>query len=257
MWVLQHGGKLTVQLAGSESPLELDVATPIPKDPFSILEISLHDAKGISDSDLRNVAGLNSLKVLDLFGNPVTDAALVHLRGLGNLKELNLAATKVTGAGLANLRGCRKLEKLYLGGAPFTDEGLMQLEGMDNLTFLGLHYTKVTNAGAPYPPERSRTLSRSNLVGQKSPMPLCGECFPIAKYSGERSCGTVRPFGVGGNIRSSSKSRMLFHSCSIASIMETRRWRRKRRRRLRRALPPRARLTIRSELLSPNIIVTI
>ncbi len=58
------------------------------------------------DGDLKELAGLKNLQVLNVCNSQITDAGLKELAGLKNLQELNLFCSKVTdnGEGVAELQ---------------------------------------------------------------------------------------------------------------------------------------------------------
>jgi hypothetical protein len=93
---------------------------PDPAVPFSIY------AQGVpvTDSDLKQIARLRSVKYLDLARTQITDAGLKELANLENVKWLNLGGTKMTGTGLKELAGLKNLRSLTLYEAGITDEGL-------------------------------------------------------------------------------------------------------------------------------------
>jgi len=109
------------------------------------LDLSYRD---LTDTDLANLKGLTSLKVLYLSYNlQMTDAGLAHLKGLTTLSLLDLDGTKITDAGLAHLVGLSKLNSLSLRGTEVTDTGLEHLKALTKLSRLYLGDTKVTDAG--------------------------------------------------------------------------------------------------------------
>ena len=93
------------------------------------------------------MAGLKSLKRLDLTGARITDEGLQILAGLDNLEELFLGGTSITDEGLRHLSRLHKLEKLGLRGTKVTDEGLKRLATLPNLAWLLIPETQVTPAG--------------------------------------------------------------------------------------------------------------
>ena len=102
---------------------------------------------GITDEDLKRLAGLNNVRLLDLSGNPVGDAGLEQIAKLEKLEWLLLYETKITSAGLAHLSKLPRLRTLALGGCKVTDEGLEHLESLPALEALDLQHTQVTDAG--------------------------------------------------------------------------------------------------------------
>jgi hypothetical protein len=99
------------------------------------------------DAALAEVARLDRVRSLNLFGCPVTDAGLAHLAHVDRLEYLYLSNTQVTDAGLAHLRGLPQLRTLLLDSTEITDAGLKHLEALPNLEHLSLMGTQVTDDG--------------------------------------------------------------------------------------------------------------
>lgn len=116
---------------------------PPPKTAFGL---SLQLAT-ITDTGLKELAGMPSLQLLDLYFTPVTDTGMKELAGLQNLQALCLSGTQVTDVGLKELAGLRKLQSLNLFNTKVTDAGLKELAGLKNLHSLILRNTQVTDAG--------------------------------------------------------------------------------------------------------------
>src|SRR5262249_33436310 len=66
----------------------------------------------VTDGELKHLAGLQQLQMLDLMSTQVTNAGLKHLAGLQQLQKLFLVGTKVTGKGIADLK--KALPKLKI-----------------------------------------------------------------------------------------------------------------------------------------------
>jgi hypothetical protein len=101
----------------------------------------------ITGAWLQNLTGLSRLRYLSIRGIPVTDDDLQALAGLGSLKDLDLSSTRITGAGLSRLVGLDSLESLTLDGTAITDEGMRNLMTIPSLVTLSLNWTRVTEAG--------------------------------------------------------------------------------------------------------------
>src|SRR5579871_2957585 len=85
------------------------------KDPTKpIIEVRLPFSK-VTDSDLRELKALKSLKRLNLDDTKITDAGLKYLANSKELEEITLTNTKVTDAGIKELIGLKKLKRLFLG----------------------------------------------------------------------------------------------------------------------------------------------
>ncbi len=119
-------------------------ALPPPEVPFG-LQL---EAPGVTDARLKELAGLEQLRILNLFRcTKVTDAGLKELAALKQLQSLNLEAVGITDTGLMSLAGLKQLQSLDLGWTSVTDAGLKELAGLEQLQSLNLRITRVTDAG--------------------------------------------------------------------------------------------------------------
>ena len=82
---------------------------------------------GMTDRELKDLAGLKSLQSLNLLDTAVTDAGLKELAGLKKLQALSLLDTAVTDAGLKELAELKSLQSLNLGDTQVTDAGVEDL----------------------------------------------------------------------------------------------------------------------------------
>ncbi len=71
---------------------------------------------------------MTKLRALYLFYLPVTDAQLKHVAGLKNLQVLDLSSTRVTNVGLKELVGLKNLRWLNLSTADVTPKGIAALQ---------------------------------------------------------------------------------------------------------------------------------
>jgi uncharacterized membrane protein len=69
---------------------------------------------GITDEQLKIIAGLPNLYKLNLSQNAITDTGVKHLLPLPKLKMLNLYGTNITDAGIRLLSGMSSLQNLYV-----------------------------------------------------------------------------------------------------------------------------------------------
>ena len=69
---------------------------------------------GITDEQLKTIAGLPNLYKLNLSRNAITDTGVKHLLSLPKLKMLNLYGTNITDAGIRLLTGMSSLQNLYV-----------------------------------------------------------------------------------------------------------------------------------------------
>jgi HEAT repeat protein len=104
----------------------------------------------VGDAGLAHLASLANLEWLDLSHTRVTSSGLVHLVGLTNLRELRLDECRVTDEGLAHLKNLGRLERLWLTDTDITDAGLAHLAGLHELKSLMLGKTNLTDAGMPH-----------------------------------------------------------------------------------------------------------
>ena len=101
----------------------------------------------IDDSDLLEVARLNSATVLDLSETRITDIGFQALKSLPNVAELNLYYSELIGDGaMAALREWKHLRVLNLRGTKVTDAGLIPLAGLP-IESLDVGYSLFTDNG--------------------------------------------------------------------------------------------------------------
>ena len=125
----------------------------------------------VNDDWLKQLAGQDRLRWLELSGTAVTSAGLIHLKVLTNLERLNICltacddrgfehlagltrmkrmticASKITGSGFAHLQGMKHLESINLHSAPASDAGLAAIGKLTSLKRLEIVHTHVTDAG--------------------------------------------------------------------------------------------------------------
>ena len=105
-------------------------------------------SKHVTDTGLRHIAGLTGLESLQMSLMEVTDAGLEHLAGLTHLKFLQLGWSKhITGAGFRHLANAHGLRKLWLLGLPIVDEALAHFAAFTDLEELNLRETKIVGPG--------------------------------------------------------------------------------------------------------------
>jgi hypothetical protein len=124
-WVMALGG--TVRLPGKTK--DVTKTADLPKEGYQLDRIMLNDTK-VKDDDLKQLAGLNSLRSLSLYRTEITDKAIDHILAVPNLEELELSYTRVTDEGISRLRTMRSLKKLFLYGMNglVTDDGVKSLQ---------------------------------------------------------------------------------------------------------------------------------
>jgi WD40 repeat protein len=120
--------------------------------------LTFRDCRGITDDQIRHLAGLTNLKRLSFYTEEMlrrppgreqclTDAGLAHLRQLTRLEHLDLFGHDLSDASAPILAGMTELEELALSGHGFTDAGLNGLAGLQKLYRLRLFGTAVTAEG--------------------------------------------------------------------------------------------------------------
>ncbi|MBW8034243.1 MAG: hypothetical protein FVQ79_00830 [Planctomycetes bacterium] len=107
--------------------------------------------EGITNSGMRVVANLKSLKALYLNGCRITDLGLAKVCENLSLAELALSGEKLSDEGLAHLSKIRTLEYLMLSGNNFTDAGMAHLKNVPSLKTLHAgHAPMITDVGVKH-----------------------------------------------------------------------------------------------------------
>ncbi len=125
----------------------------------------------VTDDWLKQLAGQDQLRRLEVSGTAVTSAGLIHLKELTNLERLNvcltacddrgfenlsgmtrmkrmtICASKITGSGFAHLQSMQQIESINLHSAPASDAGLEAIGKLTSLKRLEVVHTNVTDAG--------------------------------------------------------------------------------------------------------------
>lgn len=101
----------------------------------------------ISDDDMRHLASLKQLRMLDISLVAISDNGLRELKDLANVESLSLRYTQVEGSDLPRFTSAGRLEQLDLQGSHAGDALLRQLDRFPALEHLSLDATKVTTAG--------------------------------------------------------------------------------------------------------------
>ena len=116
----------------------------------SVVAVSLNQATvtaHVTDASLAQLAGLTTIRGLDLTGAQITDVGLAHLKGLTQLQSLDLSNTQVTDVGLEHLKGLTSIRALFLDDTQVTDAGLDHLRGLTGLQMLRLSGAHIGDAG--------------------------------------------------------------------------------------------------------------
>lgn len=144
-----------------EPPIYVAPSLPVPKTPpgwpeWLVQSIGIDYFANVTnvyfldtatDSSLRELNGLRTLKRLGLMDTQVTDAGISQLPNLVAIHELDLSSTHITDAGLANLKNIRGLRSLHLGYTKLHDVGLAHIVQVNELDELTLAGTCITDAG--------------------------------------------------------------------------------------------------------------
>lgn len=101
----------------------------------------------IDSEGLQHLDGLRDLYALHLSGTNAGDDALPHVGRLQSLEILSLNETGITDTGLARISHLPRLERLFLNATRITDAGLEHLAGMTQLKELSLKNLPITDAG--------------------------------------------------------------------------------------------------------------
>jgi Leucine-rich repeat (LRR) protein len=121
----------------------------------NITEVSLARTWA-TDNDVQLLAGIKTIKKLDLSFTYVTDRGIKALQQLRQLEDLNLdTAEFVTDASMATLRGNTALRKLKVRGVDVTDAGMPYVGEMTGLRSLDLSYTMLGDVGLEHLPALS------------------------------------------------------------------------------------------------------
>ena len=111
-------------------------------------ELDLSENSLVSDEGFRHLAGMDSMKKLNLWRVSITDFGLEHLSGMVQMQSLNLDNSPVSDAGLVHLAKMQKLSFLHLGSTQITDAGLDHLAALSSLEDLRVTRTAVTEEGS-------------------------------------------------------------------------------------------------------------
>jgi hypothetical protein len=123
----------------SANPVTPDMINDLASFGPNILRLNLRHA-GITDAEVKTIAGFSNLRRLRLEENAITDAAANDIAGLKNLTYLNLTNTKVTDAGLDRLSTLPKLSRIYVWGTTITPAAVDKVKALckDVTVYAGL-----------------------------------------------------------------------------------------------------------------------
>ena len=103
---------------------------------------------GIHGEGLRHVSALTSLRELNLTLTPVKDDALKHVGSLRDLRMLGLASTQCNGTGFVHLKALQKLENVNFHFTPLNDAGLRAISQVPISGRLWFAHTHFTDEGS-------------------------------------------------------------------------------------------------------------
>lgn len=124
---------------------------------FAPVDLGAHDVQvegerhitltGWDQKDYSVLVRIPDAVVVQMANEDVTDETLQHLAGMKSLRELDIAGSKVSDAGLNHLAGLMTLERLILSRTQITDAGLKPLlDQLPKLRLLDVRETGVTLA---------------------------------------------------------------------------------------------------------------
>ena len=143
----------------------------------NIVEVSLARTWA-TDADVEKIAGIKTLKKLDLSLTYVSDVGAEAIATLTQLEELNLfTAEFITDAAVAFLRGNTNLRVLNLRGTDITDTSLEYVSQLGNLRSLDISFTQIGDVGMEHLAPLSQ-LEELNVGGTK----ISGAALHVLKY---------------------------------------------------------------------------
>src|SRR5580700_8856252 len=113
----------------SAHPVTPDMINDLASFGPNILRLNLRHA-GVTDAEVKTIAGFSNLRRLRLEENAITDTAAADIAGLKNLTYLNLANTNVTDAGLDQVSTLPKLSRVYVWGTTITLAAVDKVKAM-------------------------------------------------------------------------------------------------------------------------------
>lgn len=114
------------------------------------LEMLCTPCPRITDSGLKSLKEVNTLRLCDLSHSQVSDAGLEYLLSNTALIELVLRRTKISDKALETVAQFRELRRLHLDSTKITNKGLFHLQSLKNLQQLTIGNTDVTDEGISY-----------------------------------------------------------------------------------------------------------
>ena len=140
---------LSIGIIGLTLPAAVTRFAPVNLGPHDVqVEGERHlTLTGWDQKDYSVLGRIPDAVVLQMANEDVTDATLKSLAGMKSLRELDVAGAKITDLGLKELEGLVTLEKLVLSRTQITDAGLKPLlDHLPKLMQLDVRETAVTPA---------------------------------------------------------------------------------------------------------------
>lgn len=141
---LQALTKLPIKQLRLGSAITDDASGPLSQIP-SLSQLDLSQTK-MSDQGLGFLSKLPKLHTLFL-NAAITDRGLKLVAGVTSLRRLDLTGAKITDAGVQRLAALKDLEELALGQSGVTDAGLNFLSSLPKLRYLEVSNTALTREG--------------------------------------------------------------------------------------------------------------
>ncbi len=132
----------------------------------ALLELSLRDTK-VTDKNLKNLVGMNNLKILIIGSDSVSDEGLKYIGSLKSLINLSLKSNKITKKGVKHLRNLTNLESINIDSNALTDDSLDSLSDCPILRYVYLNGSSMSpDVGVNLAALKNLTLlDVSNLYG--------------------------------------------------------------------------------------------
>jgi hypothetical protein len=142
-------GFIVRKVAKSSNLVDVDYISPKPVTPEliadlakigpNILRLNLRHA-GVTDAEIKTIAGFTNLRQLRLEENPITDASAKDISGLKEITYLNLTNTKVTDTGFDQVSALPKLRRMYVWGTTITPTAVDKVKATrkDMILYAGL-----------------------------------------------------------------------------------------------------------------------
>jgi len=126
------------------STVGVTINTDIADDGFEVidelpkLKTAFFAGKGVTDSTLAHLTGVQHLLGLDVFNSSITDSGWENLERMTHLTDLLLQGSNVNDATLSHIKGFTDLRTVSLVNSQVTDTGLKQLKSLRQLERLVL-----------------------------------------------------------------------------------------------------------------------